>query len=1110
MQGPHRGIWPVTISVFIGLLLLAPMLLLPGSGLVMVRSSQVGVEGHGNSGHSELEKVAVQDQIALQEPVCASNPPSGVATVTVGTDPGLAAYDSGNGYIYVANAGSHNVSVISGTTLKATVSVGESPEFPTYDSGNGWIYVSNVGYHTIEALSGTTVEFLITVGANPQASAYDSGNGDVYVPNQGSNNVSVVSGTTVVATVNVGTSPSFAIYDSGNGYVYVGNSGGSNVSILSGTTLVGTVNVGSNPSYATYDSGNGYVYVSNVFSNSVSVINGTTLVGTVYVDGSPKLAAYDSGNGYVYVPNVGPNDVSVISGTTLVGTVSVGSIPEFAAYDSCNRYVYVANYDSESVSVISGTSVVATVPVGSDPSFVTYDSGNGCVYVTNEGSGNVSVIGVTASYSVTFTESGAPWSPYVFWWVTLNGAVEASNTTSSSISFGELNGTYSYTVGSIAGYASSPSSGWVTVNGMNVSLTVTFTAVSTYFVTFSEIGLAAGTSWTVTMGFPLSTNTSTMTFLDPNGTYAYTVGSVSGYTSSPSSGSVTLAGSSQTVVVTFNAFAPGTFAVTFTESGLPSGTEWPMSLAGPITGQFLAWVTKNSTTSSIVFAGLVNGTYAFEGDPVPGYSASPSSGILTVNGAPVSESVVFTRAPNTVTFTESGMPPAAGGGVAFNGGGLTPFDAGGTVRFGSLVNGSYNYTISAATGYYQLVSSNPSSPVTVNGSNVTVSVVFEAIYNVTFTETGVPVGYNWSVTLNGTMKTSNTTVSSIFFPEPNGTYSFTVWLANCGPDFCFIYYPTPSYGSVVVNGTAVSVAIAYHVPSLISFTESGLPHGTNWSVTVSGLTEASTVSYIYFLALNGTYNYTVASVAGYTSSPSSGSVTVAGQAQTVAVTFTAFAPGTFAVTFTETGLSPGTEWAVLLGGPGGTTLVSTASAITFAEPNGTYTYIVSEGDSWYPIGNGSGSLTVNGAAVGVSVMYAYTWDVSIEQTGIPNGTMWTVEATLTSGSPVASASGLGTSWLASSTGPTALLHLVNGTYSYVITASGYQTATGTFPVNGQPLIVPPVTVSPNSSSSGLPWWGYAVIGVVIAGIVVGVVIGLMRHRRPPATAASSPPPMSRS
>jgi len=75
-----------------------------------------------------------------------------------------------------------------------------------------------------------------------------------------------------------------------------------------------------------------------------------------------------------------------------------------------------------------------------------------------------------------------------------------------------------------------------------------------------------------------------------------------------------------------------TYSVSFTQSGLPSGTSWNVTFNAE---------TKSSTSDSIVF-NVANGVYAFSITPPTGYEASPSSGSITVNFADVNQQVTFT------------------------------------------------------------------------------------------------------------------------------------------------------------------------------------------------------------------------------------------------------------------------------------------------------------------------------------------------------------------------------------------------------------------------------------------------------------------------------------
>ncbi|MHB8361116.1 MAG: ice-binding family protein [Thermoplasmataceae archaeon] len=83
--------------------------------------------------------------------------------------------------------------------------------------------------------------------------------------------------------------------------------------------------------------------------------------------------------------------------------------------------------------------------------------------------------------------------------------------------------------------------------------TSTYTPVGTYTITFSESGLTSGTSWSVSINGVAATpyTTSTISFVEINGTYTYTVNNVTGYSVSPASGTITVNGNSVTKNIVF-------------------------------------------------------------------------------------------------------------------------------------------------------------------------------------------------------------------------------------------------------------------------------------------------------------------------------------------------------------------------------------------------------------------------------------------------------------------------------------------------------------------------------------------------------------------------------
>jgi hypothetical protein len=149
---------------------------------------------------------------------------------------------------------------------------------------------------------------------------------------------------------------------------------------------------------------------------------------------------------------------------------------------------------------------------------------------------------------------------------------------------------------------------------------------------------------------------------------------------------------------------------------------------------------------------------------------------------------------------------------------------------------------------------------------------------VTFTESGLPSGTEWWV--NGTVVGSHSsTTTTISFSEPNGSYTYTVASAN--KEYA------AAGGSVVVSGAAAPKSVTFSlVTYTVTFTETGLSSGTNWSVVLEGVSHDATGTTITFTEPNGSYSFTVLNVSGYTVKPSSGNLLVNGAALAQPIAFT--------------------------------------------------------------------------------------------------------------------------------------------------------------------------------------------------------------------------------
>ncbi|MEM3192039.1 MAG: hypothetical protein QW292_08120, partial [Candidatus Parvarchaeota archaeon] len=181
-------------------------------------------------------------------------------------------------------------------------------------------------------------------------------------------------------------------------------------------------------------------------------------------------------------------------------------------------------------------------------------------------------------------------------------------------------------------------------------------------------------------------------------------------------------GSPVSVSVTFTQVK---YSVTFSETGLPSGSTWYVNITnGPDSGAI--------TGSSYSFS-LTNGTYSYTivtTDKT--YEPSPSSGSFILSGTSVSESVTFSEVKYKVTFTEIGLPTGSTwsvtlSGTAFNGQYVnsTLTSSTGTITFNEP-NGTYSYAVHLPSGYQ---GTNQKESVTVAGSKVTITITASTTTN---------------------------------------------------------------------------------------------------------------------------------------------------------------------------------------------------------------------------------------------------------------------------------------------------------------------------------------------------------------------------------------------
>jgi hypothetical protein len=831
------------------------------------------------------------------------NASSDRTVVTNGTFPTIAtlSYDPANDTI-AALAPNGTLYVLNGANGKLTsTSIVESlPYVTTYYAyslilGNTSTMIAAAGQGqvlVIDLPNGTISHDVWAGGLDPTAPTYDPANGQIYVADQGTGAPTAVVNATSGRTTGFiyGAAPFGTFYDAAIASPVLVRYGG--LSVVNGTTerIVQNVTTAGpgpgTPSTATFDANTGDVF--DIDTNATLVLNGTTLapVASLPYVGTGLLAVPSLQRLYIFT---GGAVVHVVNTTTL-RTVANVTLPGscdamMGAYDPSDQEVYIAEQVCSSLSVLntSTNGISATVSLPDWQTAVTYDPAAGGVIATDANALSANFVFLVSDHNNSLVQSlrvgnypvGETYDPRMGWMMVAN----------------EYGGTLSAVSASIP-------------------LAVTLTAIPAV----GQVGAGAQLLANVTgglapysfvyTGLPSACSSLNSSVLNctPEATGQYSLE----VQVTDSHGNVSSASFSWPVAAPLQITS---FSATPNPIDLGATTDFWVNTSGGYGGVTLVFVTlpsgcSDQNESPLPCTPSVAGVDPVEVRAVDGAGARTTANLtLTVQSEIVSEF--------TVTFAESGLPFGRAWSVDFNG---TNLVSTATSIVAVAANGSYPYAVGSIPGFQPVI---PGGRVVVSGAAQLVDVAFlPFLSSVSFTTTTLPDGARWGVTFNGSEVTSSS--PEISFADANGTYAYAV-APPTG------YRAEPQYGNVSVAGAPRSVAITF-LPTIvptppvfpITFASSGLPTGTNWSVTLNGTLGYGTSGAASFVEPNGSFAYSVHSPNGYTVAPSSGVITVNGRPLTVALTFTANAtvvpPPTTSggPTSSDTGLYVGIVAAVVL------------------------------------------------------------------------------------------------------------------------------------------------------------------------------------------------------
>lgn len=646
--------------------------------------------------------------------------------------------------------------------------------------------------------------------------------------------------------------------------------------------------------------------------------------------------------------------------------------PAWLAYDPVNQSFWVASPSPSGgcVDLINFTSpgwgfnFVTAVPVGADPFGVAVDNATNDVFVTNTGSDNVSVISASTDQPITSIDVGP--SPYGVAYDWVSNEIYVANGGGNNVTI--ISGSSLSVVGTVAvgtapvGVAVDPTSGQVFVADSGAA---EVTAISD------------------------ATNTVVATIPAGNGSYGLAVDNASDEVFVANQGSDNLS--------VIDAVTDQAVAVVPVLGGVDlQGVAYDSAHHVVWIGDGASNIVEVNATNDTVIGYASTDPSGVAYDPSNGDLCVTNSGNLTFACIDFSDLRGITQSPDTLVFEESGLPPLASWRVAANAtidGYPSPYQTvastSSAIVYATPPGGHYyDYEIPPAEGYLP----HPASGTVVTSyGTTTVNVTFTPAgdeYPVTFRESGLPTGATWEVNLSSTVVV--TPSSSAILEEPNGTYNFSVQLVTPSTG----YRASPSAGDVRVDGAGTDVNVSFTATPAtlynVTFWERGLPDGTVWMVDFGG-SEYQGYTSIQVARPNGTYDWSVDPVSGFSVTLSPEPIVVEGAPVTAFLNFTQnVSGGPYAVTFLEGGLPLGATWTVELDAQSSS---SSGTMIRFTTTAGNHTFEVTP-PSGYRAAPESGSLEVVGAT-GVDVYFSVLpsppgYPVNVTEQGLPIGTEWTV------------------------------------------------------------------------------------------------------------------------
>jgi YVTN family beta-propeller protein len=322
-----------------------------------------------------------------------------------------------DGRLYVNTTGDR-VAVLDGSSRKVLrhITVGHDPQHLELSPDHTRLYVANAGSHDVSVIDTQTDTVVATgqTGRRPLLPCV-APDGTLFLPSGPDETVTALSAQGApLATLQVGSSPHDIAVSPDARWAYQPNTGSHSLTVIDAQrrNVVGEVGVGRGPGHIAFTPDSRYAFVANTLSDDLTVIDVASHenVGSIKAGAGAHMPLLSHDGRLGYVADFVADDLTVwdVKRREAIGRIPVGIYPHAFGISPDDCWLVISNTGESSMCIADASSrqTVARLDVGGGPGHVDFDPEGECAFVGCQLSNQVAAIDVRRKRVIELVDVG--------------------------------------------------------------------------------------------------------------------------------------------------------------------------------------------------------------------------------------------------------------------------------------------------------------------------------------------------------------------------------------------------------------------------------------------------------------------------------------------------------------------------------------------------------------------------------------------------------------------------------------------------------------------------------------------------------------------------------